>query len=30
MAQRAEEIGAKLNIESEQDVGTNIELHIKL
>jgi signal transduction histidine kinase len=30
MVQRAEEIGAKLNIESEQGVGTNIELNIKL
>jgi ligand-binding sensor domain-containing protein/two-component sensor histidine kinase len=30
MVQRAEEIGAKLNIESEQGVGTNIELNLKL
>jgi ligand-binding sensor domain-containing protein/two-component sensor histidine kinase len=30
MAQRAEEIGAKINIESEQGVGTNIELNVKL
>ena len=30
MAQRAAEIGAKLNIESEQGVGTNIELNVKL
>jgi ligand-binding sensor domain-containing protein/two-component sensor histidine kinase len=30
MAQRAEEIGAKLNIESEQGVGTSIELNVKI
>jgi ligand-binding sensor domain-containing protein len=30
MVQRAQEIGARLNIESEQGVGTNIELNIKL
>src|SRR5262249_31525131 len=30
MEQRAEEIGAKINIESEQGTGTNIELNVKL
>jgi len=30
MVQRAEEIGAKIKIESEQGIGTNIELNVRL